>query len=196
MTTLEEVFIKANGEDKPEENEPVKEKDVDDVDMADAQDKLLEGDANREHRGSSINREDQPMSGQLLTQSKKSSKRDDEFDGGSVDTPSTAQNEMSSQNLVGNGSLCESIKALIVKRFNIYKRDKCGLVCEIIVPVILVLMGLGLLQIPWITDSDSFYLTTDAYPGPQNIVMNEENYVSSVQEYTPEQLAKALPDYD
>ena len=52
---------------------------------------------------------------------------------------------MSSQNLVGNGSLCESIKALIVKRFNIYKRDKCGLVCEIIVPVILVLMGLGLL---------------------------------------------------
>ena len=90
MTTLEEVFIKANGEDKPEENETVKEKDVDDVDMADAQDKLLEGDANREHRGSSINREDQPMSGQLLTQSKKSSKRDDEFDGGSVDTPSTA----------------------------------------------------------------------------------------------------------
>lgn len=37
MTTLEEVFIKANGEEKPEtENEAIKTKEVDDEDMAEA----------------------------------------------------------------------------------------------------------------------------------------------------------------
>ena len=59
MTTLEEVFLKANGEEKPEEEtKEVKAEEVDDVDMAEAQEKLLDGEANREHRGSSINRED------------------------------------------------------------------------------------------------------------------------------------------
>ena len=114
----------------------------------------------------------------------KTKNTDDEFDGESA--YSGSKKEMTSQNLVGNGSLCESIKALIVKRFNIYKRDKCGLVCEIVVPIILVLLGLGLLQIPWIVDSDAFYLTTDAYPGPQRIVMNEQNYVQTTQQWTSE----------
>lgn len=52
---------------------------------------------------------------------------------------------MSSENLVGSGTLMESIGALLRKRFNIYKRDKCGLVCEVLVPVILVLFGMSLL---------------------------------------------------
>ena len=57
----------------------------------------------------------------------------------------TDQVAMSSENLVGKGTLWESIKALLIKRFHIYKRDKCGLVCELLVPVILVLFGLSLL---------------------------------------------------
>ena len=59
-----------------------------------------------------------------------------------------------------------------MKRFNIYKRDKCGLVCEIIVPVVLVILGLSLLQIGWLSDSPAFTLDTSAYPGPQRILMN------------------------
>lgn len=86
------------------------------------------------------------MSGSLLRNTDNGSKRDDEFDAESAaDNRASEANTPTSQNLVGNGNLCESIKALIVKRFNIYKRDKCGLVCEIIVPVILVLLGLALL---------------------------------------------------
>ena len=82
---------------------------------------------------------------------------------------------MSAENLVGKGTLCGSVGALLAKRFHIYKRDKCGLVCELIVPVILVLMGLGLLQIAWLKDSPAFSLTTDAFPSKQRTLFNTNN---------------------
>lgn len=87
---------------------------------------------------------------------------------------------MSSENLVGSGSIGESLKALLTKRFNIYKRDKCGLVCEVLVPVILVLFGMGLLQIGWLKDSAAFTLDTSAYPGPQRLLFNDANVVTGV----------------
>ena len=37
------------------------------------------------------------------------------------------------------------MKALLGLRFNIYKRDKCALVCEILVPIMLALLGLSLI---------------------------------------------------
>ena len=64
-------------------------------------------------------------------------------DGG--DENSSPEGALSSENLVGSGTLWGSIKALLVKRFNIYKRDKCGLICELVVPIILVIFGLGML---------------------------------------------------
>ena len=82
---------------------------------------------------------------------------------------------MSAENLVGKGTLCGSIGALLAKRFNIYKRDKCGLVCELLVPVILVIMGLSLLQIAWLKNSPAFSLGTDAFPSKQRMLFNNEN---------------------
>lgn len=49
------------------------------------------------------------------------------------------------ENLINQGSCCSQLGALIKKRLLIYKRDKCGLVCEILIPIILVIIGLGLL---------------------------------------------------
>jgi len=92
---------------------------------------------------------------------------------------------LSSENLVGNGSLCESIKALLVKRFNIYKRDKCGLVCEVLVPVILVVLGLSALQVAWLTDSPAFTLDTSAYPGPQRVLFNDAVISTATDQFTP-----------
>jgi len=103
------------------------------------------------------------------------------------------QDEMSSENLVGNGKLGDSIGALLMKRFNIYKRDKCGLVCEVLVPVILVFMGLALLQIGWLSDSPAYVLDTSAYPGPQRLLFNEANVVPSTSEFTPRNLGEQLP---
>ena len=82
--------------------------------------------------------------------------------------------ETSSENLVGNGTFGSSVKALLTKRFNIYKRDKCGLVCEIIIPIILALIGLSLLKIPIVTDSPAFTLDTSAFPGPQRVLFNQD----------------------
>ncbi len=151
MTTLEEVFLKANGD--VDEAPRLTEKDDDQF--------LLKGE--RESRGSSINRKsDRP----ILQEG------DDNFNDGSLHQ---LEDQQASENLVGNGTLCESIRALLVKRFNIYKRDRCGLVCEVFVPIILVLFGLSLLQIPWLKNSPAFYLDTSAYPGPQRLLFNEAN---------------------
>jgi len=78
----------------------------------------------------------------------------------------------------------------------IYKRDKCGLVCEILIPIILVIIGLGLLQVGWLKDSPAFFLDTSAYPGPQRVLFNSENVVASTNQFTPQELAQSLPDYD
>ena len=83
-----------------------------------------------------------------------------------------------------------------MKRFNIYKRDKCGLVCEILVPVILVIFGLGLLQIAFLKNSPMFELTTDAYPSQQRVLFNNELVVPSAESYSPQDFATKLPDYD
>ena len=71
-------------------------------------------------------------------------------------------------NLVGNGRVKASIGALLLKRFNIYKRDCTGLVCELIVPIILVFLGLQLLQITYLKNSPSLDLNSvdDVFPGP------------------------------
>lgn len=83
-------------------------------------------------------------------------------------------------------SLCLSIKALIVKRFRIYSRDRCGLICEIIIPIILVIAGLLFLQVGWTTNSPSFALDVDAYPSPQTMMFNKDNVLQSTEEFTPE----------
>ena len=88
-----------------------------------------------------------------------------------------------------------SIWALLVKRFNIYKRDKCGLVCEILVPVILVLMGLSLLQISWLHDSKTVTLNTDAFPKPQRILFNDAPISTAADQYTISDVYENLPEY-
>ena len=133
MTTLEEVFIKANGEEEKDDSKKDGTPNV--------VEKLLDGDNMgdmKEHRGSSVNRDDQPLVGSIH-----SNKNKDKFDEESMNEEESKG--LSSENLVGNGSLGQSIQALITKRFNIYKRDKCGLVCEVLVPVILVVIGLSFL---------------------------------------------------
>jgi hypothetical protein len=38
-------------------------------------------------------------------------------------------------------SLRDNISALLSKRYNIYKRDRTGLVCELLVPFVMVFVG-------------------------------------------------------
>jgi len=149
MTTLEEVFLKANGDlDEPDSKPDAKD------------------------RSSTLNGgSDDEGAGKLRIS--------EELKASDSVTNADQGNGLSSENLVGKGTLGQSIWALIIKRLNIYKRDRCGLCCELIVPVILVLLGLGLLQIPFLKDSPEFTLDTSVYPSPQRMLFNEEIYVAS-----------------
>jgi len=43
--------------------------------------------------------------------------------------------------IVGNPTTSATVKALLIKRFHLYKRDKTAIICEVVVPVFLVLIG-------------------------------------------------------
>ena len=138
MTTLEEVFLKVNAEERNELGKIEEEKQE-----------------TREGTNQRLMKNSNTGIGMITSSFEQQEEKD------------------SSENLVGNGTLWGSIKALITKRFHIYKRDRCGLCCELIVPVILVLFGLSLLQIPFLKDSAAFNLDTSAYPSPQRLLFND-----------------------
>lgn len=81
--------------------------------------------------------------------------------------------------LVNPSSVKENVSALLKKRLNLYKRDRVGLVCEVIVPFLMVLIGCCMTKINFIKTSVTRVLTPSAYPLPQQILMNEFNVIDS-----------------
>lgn len=76
------------------------------------------------------------------------------------------------ENLVGKGTVLGNVSALLAKRFHIYKRDRGGLCCEVFVPIILVIFGLGLTKIDFLKTSPTTLLQPSAYPLKQRLLMN------------------------
>lgn len=67
-----------------------------------------------------------------------------------------------------------SCTASSAKRFIIYKRDWCGLLCQIVIPITLVLFGLWITSGPSkLTQSPPRNLSTGWYPYKQRILMNQ-----------------------
>ena len=81
------------------------------------------------------------------------------------------------ERLVFPSTISENIGALLTKRLHVYKRDKAGIVCEIIVPFIMVLIGCCMTKINLTKNSINRTLSPDLYPTPQRILMNEFNVV-------------------
>jgi len=76
--------------------------------------------------------------------------------------------------LVGNSTVGDNISALLVKRLNIYKRDRAGLACEVIVPFFLVILGCALSKINLGQAENPVTLLSDAYPSPSYVLFNTE----------------------
>ena len=77
-------------------------------------------------------------------------------------------------NLIRGSSCARSCTASGAKRFIIYKRDWCGLLCQIVIPLILVLFGLWLTTGPSkLTQSPPRHMSTGWYPYKQRIIMNK-----------------------
>ena len=46
------------------------------------------------------------------------------------------------EHLVRGSGMCTTLGANTTKRFIMYRRDWCGIICEVIVPIIMVVIGL------------------------------------------------------
>lgn len=104
-----------------------------------------------------------------------------------------AMSESEPVRLVGNSTLGANVYALLVKRLNIYKRDRTGLCCEIVVPFFLVLLGCLLSLIDLTPTTTPIHLVASAYESPQQLLFNSAAVVDSSSTITPKTLATCLP---
>jgi len=81
------------------------------------------------------------------------------------------------ENLIRGSSCARSCTASTAKRLVLYKRDWCGLLCQVVIPLILVLFGLWLTSGPSkLTQSPARHMSTGWFPMKQRILMNKQPY--------------------
>ena len=105
--------------------------------------------------------------------------------------------ENEDQNLIRGSSCVRSCTASGAKRIIIYRRDWCGLLCQIVIPITLVLFGLWLQAGPTnLTQSPPRPLSTGFYPYKQRVLMNSNpvNMTGDGFDVTGAELAAALPN--
>ena len=100
-------------------------------------------------------------------------------------------------NLIRGSSTIRSCTASAAKRIIIYKRDWCGLLCQVIIPIVLVLFGLWLQAKPSkLTQSPPRAISTEYYPYKQRMIMNEMPVnQTGVNDATGLEIAQAFPNY-
>lgn len=98
-------------------------------------------------------------------------------------------------NLVGKGTLCQGIGALMIKRLQIYKRDMSAYICELVVPLLLVIAGVVLtLTASGYTIANPRPIVPQNYPGPQRLLLNEALITDLPGNISPQDLFSSLPD--
>jgi hypothetical protein len=131
MSNLEDVFLKINQEYAPELFGDLKKFD-------DSKNSSYMSTDNKDRSyAKSIGHSTQELS--------KDEKIDD-----SQNSDVSAEYEMDddAENLIRGSSCTRSCTASAAKRYIIYKRDWCGLLCQVVIPLILVLFGLWLTSGP------------------------------------------------
>ena len=97
--------------------------------------------------------------------------------------------------MIADLSCARSCSATSAKRLIIYKRDWCGILCHIFVPVILVIFGLWLTTGPSkLTQSPPRNLSTDWYPYKQRIIMNKTPVNNTATSFNGEQIFANFPN--
>jgi hypothetical protein len=94
-----------------------------------------------------------PSKGHEETIALKKQERDDDY---SISDPKYA--------LSGPRTFINHLQALFLKRFFIYRRNLKGLVIEVLIPVLLVIIGLGFSKVQFFVTQPERMLTTDQLP--------------------------------
>lgn len=90
---------------------------------------------------------------------------------------------------------CGTCTANLIKRWNIYKRDWCGFICQVISPLILVVLGLLLTSQPsQYSQSPERYLSTDLYPHQRILFNNEPIHPSGGEDVSSSEFIANLPN--
>ena len=113
------------------------------------------------------------------------------------DERSENDKENQGQNLIKGSSCVRSCTASSAKRIMIYKRDWCGLLCQVVIPITLVLFGLWLQAGPTkLKQSPARPLSTGFYPYKQRILMNSNpvNMTGDGFDISGAEFAAALPN--
>ena len=97
--------------------------------------------------------------------------------------------------MILDSSCTRSCTATSAKRFIIYKRDWCSILCHIFVPLVLVIFGLYLTTGPSkLTKSPPRFLSTGWYPVKQRIIMNKTPVNNTEHSFTGEQIFENFPN--
>jgi ATP-binding cassette subfamily A (ABC1) protein 3 len=149
MTTLEEVFLKINQEFAPEL-----------FGMDQSRDSVSE-DGDHEQKGAAKGYSIGHST--FNTSNAQSSLKEDESRG-SFEEP---------DHLIRGGGMCGTLGATTTKRFIMYRRDWCGIICEVIVPIVMVVIGLHFAGgASKLSQSPPRFQSTGALPNPQRLLLN------------------------
>jgi len=69
--------------------------------------------------------------------------------------------------------------AIFLKKFHVYKRNINGFLVEVLLPVVMVLVGLGLSKVTFFYDSPERSLDLSILPTPQRLILNSETQAAS-----------------
>ena len=157
MSNLEDVFLKINKEYAPEL--------FSDLKQLDSSTLSREGGVKDNFAlsiGHSSQNSDQIRDSQLQN------------DYGGPKTQDEQEDDEDMENMIRDSSCSRSCKASTTKRALIYRRDWCGLLCQIVIPLVMVVFGLLMTtRASSLIQSPPRPLSTGFYPYKQRILMNE-----------------------
>ena len=81
--------------------------------------------------------------------------------------------------LSGLSGFYQHLKALFLKRFYIYRRNRRGLVIEVLIPVLLVLIGFAFSKVQFFNPQPDRLLVPSLYPLKQRILVNQDPIIFS-----------------
>ena len=92
-------------------------------------------------------------------------KREDGVINADLDEDSDSDEEQDQQNLIRGSDCYTTVGASVIKRWSIYKRDRVAFICQVVSPLILIILGLSLYIAPSsLVKSDEKFISTDLYP--------------------------------
>ena len=76
-----------------------------------------------------------------------------------------------------------------------YRRDWCGIICEVIVPIVMVIVGLHFATgASKLSSGPPRFVSTGLLPNPQRIIINKTPVNATGDDFTGEDLVAHLPN--